>query len=52
MKTLFTIILLLLFAGVTGFVATFVLNLAGLPGALLAGRPDERSVARFRAGAD
>ena len=51
MKTLFTVILLLVFAGVAGFVATFALNFAGLPGALLAGRPGERSVIRFRAGA-
>lgn len=50
MKTLFTIILLLVFAGVAGFVATFALNLAGIPGALLAGRPGERSVSRFRTG--
>ena len=51
MKTLFTTILLLVFAGVAGFVATFALNLAGIPGALLAGRPGDRSVIRFRAGA-
>lgn len=50
MKTLFTIIILLVFAGVAGFVATFALNLAGVPGALLAGRPGARSVSRFRAG--
>lgn len=50
MKTLFTIILLVVFAVVAGIVATYALNLAGLPGALLAGRPGKRSLSRFRAG--
>lgn len=51
MKTAFAIILLLVFGGVAGFVATYALNLAGLPGAFLGGLPGRRSVSRFKAGA-
>ena len=50
MKTAFTIFLLLTFAGIAGFVATYALNLAGLPGAFLGGMPGKRSVNRFRFG--
>ena len=47
MKTLFAIIVLLVIAGIANFIAVFVLNFAGLPGALLAGRRDEQSAKRF-----
>ena len=50
MKTLFTIVILVVCALVAGFVAAIALNLAGLPGALLAGKPGMRSVRRFRIG--
>lgn len=51
MKTVFAIVMLLIFGLVAGgVIAVVVLNLAGLPGALLAGRPGKRSPARFYAG--
>ena len=50
MKTIFTIGLLIVFAIVANFLIVFLLNLAGTPGALVAGRPGQRSKARFIAG--
>ena len=47
MKTLFTIGVLVVLGIVANFVTVFVLNIAGLPGALLAGKPGKRSKARF-----
>lgn len=50
MKTVFTVVLLIVFAIVANFLIVFLLNLAGLPGALAAGKPGQRSKARFIAG--
>ena len=47
MKTLFSIIVLVILGIIIHFVAVFVLNLAGLPGALLAGKPGKRSKRQF-----
>ncbi|KPJ94825.1 MAG: hypothetical protein AMJ53_04335 [Gammaproteobacteria bacterium SG8_11] len=47
MKTIFSMFLLVVHGGVAGFLMVFALNLAGLPGALLAGKPDNRSKQRF-----
>lgn len=50
MKTIFTLALLILYAIVANFLAVFVLNIAGVPGALLAGKPGIRSKPRFMFG--
>ena len=50
MKTILSIVLLIVFAVVANFLATIVVNLAGLPGALLSGTPGKRSIARFKFG--
>lgn len=47
MKTVFSMFLLVVYGGVAGFLMVFVLNIAGLPGALLAGMPGNRSKQRF-----
>lgn len=50
MKTIFTIVVLIVFAVVANFLIVLLLNLAGLPGALAAGKAGQRSRARFIAG--
>jgi len=47
MKTLFTIGVLIVLAIIANFAAVFVLNIAGLPGALLAGKLEKRSKGQF-----
>lgn len=47
MKTLFTIGVLVILGVVANFITVFVLNIAGLPGALLTGKPGKRSKAQF-----
>lgn len=47
MKTLFSIVMLIVYGGIATFLSLFLLNIAGLPGALLAGRPGKRSKGRF-----
>ena len=47
MKTLFSIVMLIVFGAIAGFLSVFLLNIAGLPGALLAGKPGKRSKGRF-----
>lgn len=47
MKTIFTLGLLILYAVVANFLMVFVLNIAGLPGAFLAGKPGFRSRPQF-----
>ena len=47
MKTLFSVAVLIILAVIVNFVAVFVLNFAGLPGALLAGKPGKRSKWQF-----
>jgi|SRR3989338_1787688 len=47
MKTLFTIGILVVLGIVANFVTVFVLNIAGFPGALLAGKPGKRSKGQF-----
>ena len=47
MKTVFSIVLLIVFGIIANFLSVFILNIAGLPGALLAGSPGKRSKARF-----
>ncbi len=47
MKTLFTFGALIVLGIVANFVALFVLNIAGLPGALLAGKSGKRSKGQF-----
>jgi hypothetical protein len=46
-KTLFAIALLIVFGVVANFASVFILNIAGAPGALLAGTPGRRSKGRF-----
>jgi hypothetical protein len=50
MKTLFSIAMLIVFGIITNFVAVFILNVVGIPGALIAGRPGKRSKVRFICG--
>ena len=50
MKTLFTIGLLVVFGMIANFLMVIVLNIAGIPGALLAGKPEKRSKSQFIAG--
>jgi len=50
MKAVFTVGLLIVFAIVANFLMLFLLNLAGVPGALAAGKPGKRSKAQFIAG--
>ena len=47
MSTLFTIGMLILFAIIAHFMIVFVLNIAGLPGVMLAGKPGNRSKPQF-----
>lgn len=47
MKTLFSITVLVILGIIVNFVTVFVLNFAGLPGALLAGKPGKRSKEQF-----
>lgn len=47
MKTLFAAVILIVFGLVASFLFVIVLNIAGLPGALLAGFSDKRSKGRF-----
>jgi len=47
MKTLFSIVVLIILGIIINFVAVFVLNFAGLLGALLAGKPGKRSKGQF-----
>lgn len=50
MKTIFSIVLLAIFGIAASFLALFALNIAGLPGALLAGKPGKRSKLQFKFG--
>jgi len=50
MQTFSTILFLILFAVVFGFFHVFISNLVGLPGALLAGKPGNRTKAQFKFG--
>lgn len=43
MTTFSTILLLIVYGAIISFAGIFVLNIAGLPGAFLAGKPDKRS---------
>ncbi len=47
MKTLFSIVVLITFGVIANFIAVFVLNFAGLPGAFIAGKPGKRSKGQF-----
>jgi len=47
MKTIFSIVLLIVFGVIANFLSVFLLNIAGLPGALIAGTPGKRSKKRF-----
>lgn len=47
MKTIFCIFLLIVFGMIAKYLSVFILNIAGLPGALLAGFSDKRSKGRF-----
>lgn len=47
MQTIFSMFLLVIYGGIAGFLMLIVLNIAGLPGALLAGVPGKRSKLRF-----
>ena len=42
--------MLIIFAGIASFLSVFILNIAGLPGALLAGTPGKRPRAQFISG--
>jgi len=47
MKTVFSIVMLIVFGAIASFLSVFLLNIAGLPGALLAGTPGKRSKRLF-----
>jgi len=47
MKTLFSILVLAIIAVIVNFVAVFILNIAGVPGALIAGMPGKHNRRRF-----
>ena len=47
MKTLFSIVFLIIFGAIANFLIVFILNFAGVPGALLAGKPGKRSKGQF-----
>lgn len=47
MKTVFSIVMLIIFGVIASFLSVFLLNIAGLPGALLAGKPGKRIKGRF-----
>ena len=47
MKTIFSIVLLIVFGVIANFLSVFLLNVAGLPGALIAGTPGKRRKKRF-----
>ena len=47
MKTLFSAAILILMGIISGYVGVFVLNIADLPGALMAGKPGRRSMRQF-----
>lgn len=47
MKTLFSIAVLVVLGIIANFVAVFILNVAGVPGALIAGKPNKRSKGQF-----
>lgn len=50
MKTLFSVGILLGIGALAFFLSTIVVNLAGVPGAILAGTPGKRSKGRFQFG--
>jgi hypothetical protein len=50
MKTLASILLLIVYGVVANYLAIFALNIAGLPGALLGGMPGKRSKGQFISG--
>jgi len=50
MKTLFAVVMLIVFGALASFLSVFILNIAGLPGALMAGTPGRRSKRRFVSG--
>ncbi|MBN1255562.1 MAG: hypothetical protein JXA50_09845 [Deltaproteobacteria bacterium] len=47
MKTIFSIVMLIIFGVIVSFLSLYLLNIAGLPGALLAGAPGKHSKRRF-----
>lgn len=47
MKTLFSIAILIVMGIITNFIAVFILNIVGAPGALIAGSPGKRSKRQF-----
>jgi len=47
MKTMFSIVMLIVFGVTANFLLVFLLNIAGLPGALLAGKRGKSSKGRF-----
>lgn len=47
MQTVFTVILLIVFGFVSNFLSLFLLNFAGIPGAIISGKPEKRSKNRF-----
>jgi len=50
MTTLFSITILIIIGIVVNFIAVFILNIAGIPGALIAGKPGKRSKRQFISG--
>ena len=47
MKTLFSIAILIIMGIIVNFIAVFILNIVGVPGALIAGSPGKRSKSQF-----
>lgn len=47
MKTIFSIVILIILGIVINFLAVFILNFAGLPGTFIAGKPEKRSKGQF-----
>lgn len=50
MRTLFSIVLLVVYGVIANYLTPIILNLAGVPGALIAGMPGKRSKRRFMFG--
>ena len=47
MKTIFSVVLLIIFGVVCNFLIVYILNIAGVPGALIAGTPEKRNKNQF-----
>lgn len=47
MATIYVILLLIIFAAIATFIDLYILNIAGIPGVIVAGKPGKRSKSQF-----